>query len=272
MKNLIKLTAVALFAGALSAEAQVKYKVSRSEELGSYTVSMVPEKSLQSRESIVGTMQVTLKVKSDERFNLGKLTSHNMDAEWENGAILRSPDDGKGYDYISFNLRSMGSRAFTFKEGEEVKLFTIENSGSPEAVVELIENDDELANSNKINIKNHISVLGFGRRNAYSGNTKGDAYEELARKVTIQKIYPNPTPNEEVTIEWKNLLEEQDGEIMVVVTEPSGREVMRKPAKMSLGQQSLIIKVQDLEEGSYLVGLMKDGVKFGKMQKLHVQK
>jgi len=272
MKNLIKLTAVALFAGALSAEAQVKYRVSRSEELGSYTVSMVPEKSLQSRESIVGTMQVTLKVKSDERFNLGKLTSHNMDAEWENGAILRSPDGGKGYDYISFNLRSMGSRAFTFKEGEEVKLFTIENSGSPEAVVELIENDDELANSNKINIKNHISVLGFGRRNAYSGNTKDDAYEELARKVTIQKIYPNPTPNEEVTIEWKNLLEEQAGEIMVVVTEPSGREVMRKSAKMSLGQQSLIIKVQDLEEGSYLVGLMKDGVKFGKMQKLHVQK
>ncbi|MCU0468748.1 MAG: hypothetical protein MUF58_09115, partial [Arcicella sp.] len=65
---------------------------------------------------------------------------------------------------------------------------------------------------------------------------------------------------------------EQAGEIMVVVTEPSGREVMRKPARMTLGQQSLTLKVENLEEGSYLVGLMKDGVKFGKMQKLHVQK
>lgn len=273
--NILKLTAVALIAGAFSAEAQVKYKISRSEDLTKYTVSMIPEKTLKKNESIVGTMQVTLKVKSDQKYVLGNISSFDMDAEWENGATLRSPDGGKGYDYISMNLRSMGNRAFTFKEGEEIKLFTIENIGaSPEAVLELIENDDELAKSSNFNVKNHISVLGYGRKNAYTGNTKGTVLEEVGEMLKIQNIYPNPTPAQEVTVEWQNLLEAgQSGDITLIISDPNtGKEMFRKSVNSTMGKQAVKLDVNNLGEGTYLVGIMKDGVKVGATQKLHVVK
>jgi hypothetical protein len=274
MKNILKLSAIALFAGALSAEAQVKYKISRSEDLTKYTVSMIPEKTLNQRESIIGTMQVTLKVKSDQKFELARINSADIDTEWQNGAVLRSPDGGNGFDYFSINLRSMGNKAFSFKDGEEVKLFTIENAGSlPEASLELMDNEDNLAKSDKFNVKNHISVLGYGRRNAYAGNTKGNFFEDLGTKLSIEKIYPNPTPAQEVTIEWKNLLEDQSGELMIVISESaSGREVIRKSMNTSIGQQALKLATAELEEGTYFVGIVKDGVRIGSNQKLHVVK
>lgn len=275
MKNIIKFATVALVAGALGAEAQVKYKLTRSEDLRSYSVSMIPEKSLKGNESIVGTMQITMKTKAENQFVVGRITSHVADAEWENASILRSPRGAEEFDYISINLRSMGSRAFDFREGREIKLFTIENVGNDaEAVLTLIENNDELIKNGKgeFNIKNHISVLGYGRRNAYNGNASINLMEELVNKIKIQKIYPNPAVGEEVTIEWQNLDESQKGELMIVVSDANGRELLRKPSKMAMGQQSLKLPVGDLEEGTYLVGLMKDGLKLGNVQKLHVSK
>ncbi len=273
MKNLIKIASVALFAGALSAEAQVKYKIAHSEDLTKYTVSMISEKSLKKNESIVGTMQVTLKVKSDQKYSLGRIQSHDIEAEWENASILRSPDGGKGYDFVSINLRSMGSRAFTFTEGEEIKLFTIENTGNPEAVLELLDDNDAISKSNQFNLKNHISVLGFGRRNAYAGNTKGVTLDETAELLKIQKIYPNPTPADEVTVEWQNLLNDNSGELMIVVLDQnSGKELLRKSVSSSMGKQNIKIETNQLEEGSYLVAILKDGVRVGSTQKLHVVK
>jgi hypothetical protein len=275
MKNIIKFATVALVAGALSAEAQVKYRISRSEDFRSYTVSMIPEKSLKGNESIVGTMQITMKTKAESQFAIGRITSHIADAEWENASILRSPKGGEEFDYVSINLRSMGSRAFDFKEGSEIKLFTIENVGNDDqTALALIENDDNLIKNGKgeYNVKNHISVLGYGRRNAYNGNAPIDLMEELVNKIKIQKIYPNPAVGEEVTVEWQNLDETQKGELLVVISDANGRELLRKPTKLAMGQQSLRVAVGELEEGTYLVGLMKDGVKLGNVQKLHVSK
>lgn len=278
MNNLTKLTVVALLVGAaLTAEAQVKFKITRKDDLKTYVVSMLPEQTLKGAKNTIGTAQVTLRVKSDKEFILNNLKSLNSDADWQTGAAMKSPGGASDYDYVSINLKTVGSKAFTFTEGQEVELFSFQNAGEQlDASVELIDNqNDELikAHGSEFNVRNHISVLGYGHRNAYSGNAGSLLNpEDIAKKLRIQKVFPNPAV-ETTTVVWENLLDETAGDLfLTVIDSRSSRELLRKKVKMGAGEFSIDLSLEDLTEGSYLVHIEKDGLRIGSAQKLMVVK
>jgi Secretion system C-terminal sorting domain len=278
MNNLSKLAVLGLVAGAINAQAQVKFKVTRSSEnMKTYVVSMIPQESLQSSKSITGTMQVTVKVKSENGFVLNKITSLNPEISWDNGSILKSPDGARDYDYISFSLQNMGTKALTFKDGVEVPLFTFQNDGQQaDAAVELIDNENDalVKNShNDFNVQNHVSILGFGHKNAYTGNAfDATGIEQIAQKLRIQKVFPNPAVDK-TSIVWENLLDEKAGDLFLTVLDSrNSRELIRKKVSMGTGQFTLDLDLSDLNEGSYLVHIEKDGLRIGTAQKLMVVK
>ena len=95
MKKLLKfpaLVGLSVLLGAASAEAQVKFKVERVASLDQYVVSLTPEKTLNDRLAIIGTAQVTVRVKSDDNFSLAGVESLIKDVEWDKGTVLRRPD------------------------------------------------------------------------------------------------------------------------------------------------------------------------------------
>lgn len=278
MNKLSKLAVIGLLAGAaINAEAQVKFKVTRQDDLKTYVVSMIPEQSLKGTKGITGTAQVTLRVKNEKSFILNNLKSASEDAEWSNGATLKSPDGARDYDYLSFNLKNMGTRAYNFTEGKEIELFSFQNAGEQlDATVELIDNEKDILVTNPrtvYNVRNQISVLGYGHRNAYSGNAATLVNpEDISKKLRIQKIFPNPAV-EKTTVVYENLLDETAGDLYVSVLDSrSTREVVRKKVSMGAGQFSIELSLQDLTEGSYLVHIEKDGVRIGTAQKLMIVK
>ncbi len=278
MKKLSKLAVIALLASAaIEAQAQVKYKITRKDDLKTYVVSMIPEQTLTGAKNTIGTAQVTLRVKSDKAFVMNNLKSSNEDAEWTNGAAVKSPDGAGEYDYLSFNLKKMGTNALKFTDGKEVELFTFQNAGeNVEASVELIDNQNDefiAKHGNEFNMRNHISVLGYGHRNAYNGNaTTLMNPEDLAKKIRIQNIFPNPAV-EATTVVVENLLDLKSGDMFITVIDSrSSREIIRKKVAMGAGQSSVELSLEDFTEGSYLVHIEKDGVRIGTAQKLMVVK
>jgi len=278
MKKLSTLAVVALLAGAaINAQAQVKFKITRKDDLKTYVVSMLPEQTLKGAKNTIGTAQVTLRVKSDKAFILNNLKSANQDADWQTGAAMKSPDGAGDYDYVSINLKNVGTKAFTFTEGQEVELFSFQNAGEQlDANVELIDNNnDELIKTHgaEFNVKNHISVLGFGHRNAYSGNAGALMNpEEIAKKLRIQKVFPNPAVDR-TTVVYENLLDVAEGDLfLTIIDSRSSRELVRKKVKMGAGEFNIDLSLEDLTEGSYLVHIEKDGLRIGSAQKLMVVK
>ncbi len=278
MKKISKIAIVALLAGAtFEATAQVKFKVTRKDDLKTYVVSMLPEQTLRGVKNTIGTAQVTLRVKADKGFVMKDLKSSSQDADWQTGAAMKSPDGAGDYDYVSINLKNMGTKAFTFTEGQEVELFSFQNAGEQvDASVELIDNEsDDLLKrqGSKLNLRNHISVLGYGQKNAYSGNASSLMNpEDVAKKLRIQKIFPNPAV-EKTTIVYENLLDETAGDLFVTIIDArSSREFLRKKVAMGAGQFSIDLTLENLTEGNYLVHIEKDGLRIGTAQKLVVVK
>ena len=275
MKKLLKfpaLVGLSVLLGAASAEAQVKFKVERVASLDQYVVSLTPEKTLNDRLAIIGTAQVTVRVKSDDNFSLAGVESLIKDVEWDKGTVLRRPDGATGYDYISFGLKSFGARGVKFEEGKEVALFAFKNASATPVDVSLIENNADLLTKyekNQFNVTNHISVLGYGQKNAYTGNLLAS---KSAEKLIIQNMYPNPAA-EKTTVSWVNLLDEANSEVyLTIVDAASGKEVLREKSSARAGEFQTSLKVDGLHEGTYLVFLEKDGNRIGKPQKLSVLK
>lgn len=276
MKGLLKFGAICLLGlGAADAQAQVKFKLTQKEDQKTYVVSMVSEESLNSIKSTTGTGQVTVRVKSEKGFVLSNLQSVDKNAQWDNGATLQSPEGSLDYDYISFNLKDMGTRAIKYTKDKEVELFTFQNNGSGENTqIELIDNEKDplvaFAKS-EFNVRNHLSVLGFGHRNAYTGNLS-DPSTDIAKKLHIQKVFPNPAVNE-TTVQWENLLEDASGDIYLsIVDARTSREISKKKVESRAGKLSIELALNGMREGNYLVYIVKDEVRVGDAQKLIVIK
>jgi hypothetical protein len=278
MNKLTKLAITALIAGfAINANAQVKFKISRKNDIKTYAVSMLPEQTLNGAKNTVGTAQITLRVRADKAFILNNLKSANQDADWQVGATLKSPDGAKDYEYYSINLKSFGSRAYAFADGKEIELFSFQNDGEQhDAVVELIDNENDAfikKHGSEFNLRNHISVLGYGHKNAYSGNIAVTLKpEDIAKKIRIQKVYPNPA-SDKTTVVYENLLDGKEGDLFInIIDAGNSREVIRKKVTTGAGQFSIDLSVDELNEGSYFVNIEKDGIRVGVPQKLMIVK
>ncbi|MBO0930086.1 T9SS type A sorting domain-containing protein [Fibrella aquatilis] len=262
MKKQLALLLLLTGAG-LMASAQVKFKVSRQNN-DTYLVSMVPQQSLAANVSITGTVQVTVKMKASEGFDLAAVQSQQAGVEWDNGTLLKSPDGARDYDYLSVALKNMGARGLTFEANKEVPLFTFRNAGSPVSKVQLIDNKmDELvlAKQNRYNVLNHMSVLGYGRRNAYEGNLLAE--NTLTDKVGLRSVFPNPA-NDHITVTWDNYVNGYEGEVKLAITDAgTGRVLSRDTAYMRAGANTKELSVETLNAGAFLISLEKDGAKLG---------
>ncbi len=272
MKTALKtLCLAALLAGiSTGVQAQVKFKLSRTGPV-TYQVSMVPEKSLTDRMAVVGTMQVTFKVASTAHFELADINSMQSDVEWDAGSVLKSPDGARTFDYISVALKSMGTKSFAFETGREVPLFTFRNAGNAASEVALLENDTEAlvkAVQNRYNVRNHISVLGFGNVNAYTGNLRDDS--PVGQRAGLRSVYPNPASSV-VTVTYDNYLNGFEGEVKLEVADSgTGRAVMGKNEYMRQGTNTTKLDVGELTPGVYLIHLRQQGKQLGETLKLLV--
>jgi hypothetical protein len=272
MKQLIQpLFAALLMAGlATTAEAQVKFKLSRLSAT-TYQVSMVPEQTLTERQAIVSTMQVSLKLNSDEAFVLADLKSANDEVLWDNGAVLRSPDGAAEKDYVFVGLKSMATRAFSFEKGVEVPLFTFRNGNTekPATEIQLVDNEREPLSKlsyNHYNVGNHISVLGYGMQNAWRGNLV--ATDVPAALLSLQTVFPNPA-RDEVTVAWDNYLNGTTGAVTLTVSDSgSGRTHLSQSEQQQQGRNTTKLNVSTLDAGIYLIHLERDGKRHGEALKL----
>lgn len=274
MRPIHKTLCVAALLALLSpvAQAQVKFKLSRTGP-SLYQVSLVPEKSLTERQAITSTMQVSMKVKTTAGFTLTDITSLQPDIEWDKGTVIKSPDGARDFDFISIALRSMATRSLAYESGREVPLFTFRNAGTPAAEVSLLENNSEplvKAVQNRFNVKNHISVFGYGQINAYTGNLRDDA--PTSQRVGLRQLYPNPATTR-VTVVWDNFLNGYEGEVKIGVSESgNGRLMMLQTEFMRQGTNKADLNVSELTTGVYLVHLEKEGEKIGEALKLLINK
>ncbi|PRY27028.1 hypothetical protein CLV58_13530 [Spirosoma oryzae] len=252
----------------LSAQAQVKFKLTRS-DASTYTVSLVSDKSLAAQQAITGTMQVSMRVKAADGFVLGAIKSLQPSVEWDKGTVIKSPDGSTDYDYVSVALQSMATRQLAYAAGQEIPLFSFQNTGTDAAEVQLIDNNTDplvLDKGSKFNVQNHISVLGFGRTNAYAGNLKDEA--PSSQKVGLRQVYPNPA-KDRVTVTWANYLNGFEGQVTLLIADAgTGRTVSQENAYMRSGSNTKELSVEQLPAGQYIIYLERGGVRLGSGQKL----
>ncbi len=266
----VMLLGLALVGSAVATQAQVRFKLNQV-NADTYQVSLVADKTLAASDAITGTMQVTLKVKASDSFVLANVRSALTDVEWDKGTNLRGPDGAADFDYVSIALRSVGTNGITYAAGKETVLFTFTNAGNTTARPALLENNTDPLVSfqrNKFNIQNHISVLGYGRVNAYSGNLSDVA--SLSSSIQIQSVFPNPASTK-TTVTYENQLENRVGEVSFALIEAAtGRVVQRTGAFMQIGVNQTELLVGQLSTGTYVIQMEQAGAKLGETAKLLV--
>lgn len=252
---------------------QIKFKLERL-DLTNYRLSLVCQKSLSSSESITGTMQVSLRAASSDGFIMDQPISVNPEVKWSIGTILKSPKENPDYDYFAVTLSTMGIKDFLYQEGVDIPLFTFKNIGSnTKASIHLIENEtDQLATDtgSSFNIRNHISIIGYGYKNAYLGNIESNAENALPLLRGI-KLSPNPA-NTYTRVEWQNLIEHEKGVqvALSIVNVQNGVEIDRKLVDSGLGEFSQELDLSNYTIGNYLVYLLRNGLRTGNALKLQV--
>ena len=250
----------------ISIKAQVKFKLTQQADLQTYIVSMVSEKTYEGTQNITGTAQVTLKVGATNNFNIGELISLQSQVSWVNNATISKNFLAPEFIYVSFGMQTMAHNVFKYKKGEEILLFTFKNVGDTKAEVSLLNNErDIMAQSvqkTKYNIKNYISVIGFGYGNAYLENiepTQMLPEDAMKTYVQIQNLYPNPT-TDKVIISWENRLEDADDirKLEILIFDIAGLEKIRKPVSSSYGKQSQEIMLPEFKSGTYFIKIQRD--------------
>jgi hypothetical protein len=258
-----------LAGGFRTANAQVRFKLSQL-SADTYRVSAVPDKTLPADEAITGTMQVTLRVNTADGFVLANVQSALDGVDWDGGSSLRAPDGAAGFDYVSVGLRSVGTRGIDYVAGREVALFTFTNAGSVTARPVLLDNNNDPLTAyqrNRFNVRNHLSVLGYGRLNAWTGNVTDDD-TGAGSAVEIRSLSPNPASSRTV-VTYENRHENRSGTVSFVLIEAAtGRVMDRQTAAMILGLNRAELSVATLSGGTYMIQLEQAGARLGAAAKL----
>lgn len=160
--------------------AQVKFRVALQPDNTTYNVFLKPDVAWSGPLGTTVTSQLSLRVPSGG-FDVGNLSSSN--GMWSKSVHVFSPEENPTFDYISFSLVST-TGAIPYVAGEEVMLFSFENTGICTGELEFISNDDDPflpPNSSSVNVGNRISVAGAGIGvNAYAGSYAEQGYTCLS--------------------------------------------------------------------------------------------
>ncbi len=156
--------------------AQVKFRVALQPDNKTYNVFLRPDVEWSGPLGTTVTSQLSLRVPAGG-FDVGNLSSTS--GMWSKSVHVFGPEENPTFDYISFSLVST-TGAIPYVAGEEVMLFSFENTGTCTGDLEFISNDDDPflpPNSASVNVGNRISVAGAGLGvNAYSGSYAEGGY------------------------------------------------------------------------------------------------
>jgi hypothetical protein len=259
MKKLISiLSAIALIS--TIAEAQVKYKLTRLPDNLTYQVSLVSEATWSFPQNVTTTAQVTLRLPSNAHFIAGRIKSLVPETNWSDNVYLESPKGDKNNTYVSFNLQSMGTKAFTFEAGKELPLFTFQNIGtSCFGSLELVDNNSDITKAvvkGGYNVEQHISTLGANGE-AFSGLIENKVacqgtttVQDLENSpLSITKAFPIPASSE-LNVEWQ-VADPSVDNVQLQVQNILGENIVTIPLKNTKTMQTTKIDVRNWAEGVF---------------------
>lgn len=174
-----------------------------------YELVMRAQADWEGKSALTSTGQVTI-VAPTGGFELTNLESQH--GNWAFNSRVNAPEENPDFDYLTIGMVSLGTDAIPYKKGEEVVLFTFENTGNCTGALKLMENNDAFIapNSQKINVGNQLTTLGGGNQNAWTGNfTKGHA--NCATVINTANVQTNNAANVEFNIQ------EHDGIVSIAM-------------------------------------------------------
>lgn len=257
---------------------QVRMKLTKQLDNKTYQVSMVSEKDYEFPKEILGSVQLTLKVKSTEPVQLNGLNSQIDGVEWMRNNVLEGSALTKGYNYYSFGTHPIGDKVKLSKNGEQA-LFTFQYEGNSASTIEIIDNNDQVlpAVESKLNLDMYNNIA-IHKRNAIQNDYVGNLSmtdliatgEKELSQITIDNAYPNPA-QDKVTIKWSNY-SVIETPLRMRIVDLSGKEVKSEKVSSIQGSNSTEINVNDLIEGSYLLQLSNEEKAVSKSHKIVVVK
>ncbi len=147
---------------------QVELRLSLLPGAATYLVTARPQVTwLPPLDDLTHSAQVTLVVPSGS-FSLENLQSHA--GNWALTHLVERPSENPGADYAVFELLEE-TQAIPWQQGQEIPLFSFQNSGDCLGAFELLQNDDVYSAPNPMNMPlgNSFVVEGAGGE-AYYGN------------------------------------------------------------------------------------------------------
>ena len=254
--------------------AQVKFLLDYNAITAEYTVSMMPERTWYAPKNLTATGQVTLKATTGQFF-VKDVRSYIDGTQWIDGGRVDSPNENPTYDYVFFNLRTLGLVEMPYKAFKKTKLFTFTIEANCAREVMLVNNVEDAflpPNSRSVNIGNSLGALGANGE-AYIGNVSdlpifcayadppkqeiiiaaGDNTPVQITKSAMELIdekllYPNPTINEvNVQFIWKG----QTGQKDILVYNEAGELVRLFQQDLQQGSNNFTLDVSKLGNGIY---------------------
>jgi hypothetical protein len=250
-----------------AAKAQIQYKLTRLPDNVTYMVSVVPQATWSFPQNVVTTAQVTVRVPVNARFIAGRITSLVPTTQWMDNAYLEHPVGDVTHNYITFNLQTIGTKAFTFESGRELPLFTFQNIGtSCFGTMELVDNlngSTKAVVAGGYNIGQHIGTLGAGGE-AFVNNVNSVVRCENASKnedlntdiFKITKLYPVPAQSE-LQIEWLSN-DKMPENVVLEVRNVLGEIVFKQFVKNTKTLQINKIDVSKWTDGMYTLRLQSN--------------
>lgn len=257
---------------------QIKMKLTKELDNKTYKVSMVSDKDYDFPKEILGSVQLSLKVKSTEPVQINLINSQIDGVEWMRNNILEGSPITKGYNYYSFGTHPIGDKVKLSKNTEQA-LFTFQYVGNSTSTIELIDNQDPILPlvESKLNLDMYNNIA-IHKRNAiqndYAGNLGmndliANSEKDLSQ-ITIDNAYPNPA-QDKVSIQWSNYTELQSN-LRMSLLDISGREVKSEKVGSSLGENTTEMRVGDLIAGTYLLQISNESKPVSKSHKIVVVK
>jgi hypothetical protein len=265
MKKII--LSLIVFATFSSVNAQIQYKLTRLPDNVTYMVSIVPQATWSFPKNVVTTAQVTVRVPVNSRFIAGRITTLVPTTQWMDNAYLEHPVGDVTHNYITFNLQTIGTKAFTFESGRELPLFTFQNIGtSCFGTMELVDNQSVTTKAviaGGYNVGQHIGTLGAGGEaflnniNAIVNCENGTKNEDLNAGIfKITKLYPVPAQSE-LQVEWQ-ASDKMAENVYLIVHNVLGAVVFKQLVKNTKTLQINKFDVSKWSDGMYTLQLQSN--------------
>lgn len=271
----------ALIGMSLKSQAQVKLQLTLMADKKTYMVSMLPEKTLTMPQNITGTAQVTVRIPAHVRFTAGDIKNLQTGVEWVNSVHLESPKADAQHDYISFSLKTMGTRNIPYEMGKETPLFTFTNIRTDcVGLVELIDDNDPSVSKvlkEGYNVKNHLSVMGVQGEAVTGVLTKKADCSAIASSVTdlnspfkILSAFPIPASTD-LTIEYQMTVKDAT-KGQLIIKDMVGKEITRQNIPLSINREKASVTVSTWAVGLYLFHIQDAQGRVSGVQKFVVVK